>query len=307
MAGCISSLLVSSLASSSYSGYKRAWTLLAQCMRQLKVPYHGTHSLPLNTNLLMLFIGFLHMTGYAPASITSYTCAIGYVHKFKSLPDPTSSFIIQRLLAAITKVNTRCDTRLPITITVLRQLVLSLGQTSLNTYIRFLLKAMFLVAFYGLMRIGEITTDLKGQATLMIEHLTFEQGRAILSISHFKHNSSSRPFQIVLSKQRDDTLCPLRALQSYMQMRGNQAGPLFCFPGLQPVSRSFFINKLNFLLNFCGLSRNLYKSHSFRIGAASFYASLGLSDEQIRLLGRWKSTAFRKYIRCQRVIGALPE
>ena len=39
------------------------------------------------------------------------------------------------------------------------------------------------------------------------------------------------------------------------------------------------------------------KGHSFRIGAASFAADKGLSDAQVRALGRWKSNTFLKYIR----------
>ena len=35
----------------------------------------------------------------------------------------------------------------------------------------------------------------------------------------------------------------------------------------------------------------------FRIGAASHAAECGYSETQIRLLGRWKSDAFKKYIR----------
>ena len=40
-----------------------------------------------------------------------------------------------------------------------------------------------------------------------------------------------------------------------------------------------------------------YKAHGFRIGAASRAAASGLSDAQIRFLGRWSSDAFKVYIR----------
>ena len=53
---------------------------------------------------------------------------------------------------------------------------------------------------------------------------------------------------------------------------------------------------LNFATGWQGQS-DRYKGHSFRIGAASPAAECGYSETQIRLLGRWKSDAFKKYIR----------
>ena len=43
-------------------------------------------------------------------------------------------------------------------------------------------------------------------------------------------------------------------------------------------------------------------SHSFRSGLASWMAKCGYSDEQIQLTGRWKSSAFLKYIKTSRAI-----
>ncbi|KAK6195007.1 hypothetical protein SNE40_000528 [Patella caerulea] len=57
----------------------------------------------------------------------------------------------------------------------------------------------------------------------------------------------------------------------------------------------------NILENYNGQTFFLYDvwltTHSFRIGGASLAAHNGLSDSQIRQLGRWRSDAFRKYIR----------
>jgi hypothetical protein len=41
----------------------------------------------------------------------------------------------------------------------------------------------------------------------------------------------------------------------------------------------------------------MYKAHSFRIGAATHAASRGYSDQDIQIMGRWHSDAFKKYIR----------
>lgn len=64
-----------------------------------------------------------------------------------------------------------------------------------------------------------------------------------------------------------------------------------------PVSRAEFVNTLSIAIKYCGLDPSRYKGHSFRIGAASYAADAGVSDAQIRALGRCKSNAFLKYIR----------
>jgi len=83
----------------------------------------------------------------------------------------------------------------------------------------------------------------------------------------------------------------------YVAVRGNSPGPLFMFPGGAPVSKSFFSVQLKNALTWAGLPHESYKGHSFRIGAATTAAMRGMSDEDIQRMGRWKSQAFRKYIR----------
>ncbi|KAK2160937.1 hypothetical protein NP493_1618g00010 [Ridgeia piscesae] len=45
------------------------------------------------------------------------------------------------------------------------------------------------------------------------------------------------------------------------------------------------------------LDPDKYKGHSFRIGAATAAADSGLSETQIQTMGRWKSSAFKRYVR----------
>ena len=91
--------------------------------------------------------------------------------------------------------------------------------------------------------------------------------------------------------------CPVSAIANYIAVRGQQSGPLFIRPGGHPVSKNVFIENLDLSLAWAGLSYTKYKGHSFRIGAATTAAMQGVSDEQIQRMGRWKSQAFKKYIR----------
>ena len=40
-----------------------------------------------------------------------------------------------------------------------------------------------------------------------------------------------------------------------------------------------------------------YSGHSFRIGAATTAAAVGVEDSMIKTLGRWKSAAYLAYVR----------
>jgi hypothetical protein len=50
-------------------------------------------------------------------------------------------------------------------------------------------------------------------------------------------------------------------------------------------------------LHTLGIEEAQYASHSFRIGIATTCAMKGVSDEQIKMSGRWKSDAYDRYIR----------
>ena len=304
LVGILVQLLKVSVAPSSYKLYKRSWTLFKQCLSFLQVTQTTTVSLPLSVSQVALFVSYLHKHGYSPSSIVSYTSAIGYVHRISNFTDPTSAVLVQKLLSACLKLKPTVDPRLPITIIILQQIILALNTTVPSFSHRKLLKAMFIVAFFGLMRVGEITMSTDKVVPLELKQLRLSPTQAIITITKFKHNKSMRPVDIPLPRQLITLICPVEALQDYLSYRGLKPGPLFTLSGLSPVPRQFFIKHLRNALSFCGYPLERYKSHSFRIGGASYYADLGFSDAQLRLLGRWGSDAFLVYIRAHRALNS---
>ena len=303
--GQLNKLLFSAIAPSTKQGYTRAWQLFDEVMSVLDIPYNGINSLPLSYQQIVAFISFMLAKRYAPTTVISYVSALSYAHKMSGLSDPCAVFAVQKVLASATKISPSVDHRLPITLSILSSLTNSLKSTTSNPYLRSLFKAMYIVSFFALMRVGEITTNTTGNVALMSDQIRFFPTHVILTIRHFKHNVSGQPVELVMTKQTESSICPVNSLIEYFHLRGSEFGPLFCFPDLKPIPRQFFIKNLKLNLSFCGLNTSLYQSHSFRIGGASFFASLGFSDEQIRLLGRWKTNSFRIYIRGQRLLVAL--
>ena len=189
-------LLKVSVAPSSYKVYKRSWVLFKQCLSFLQISGSTPVSIPLSVSQVCMFVSYLHKHGYSPASIVSYTSAIGYVHRISNVTDPTSAVLVQKLLSACLKLKPTVDPRLPITIIILQRLVLSLSTTVSNFSHRKLLRAMFVVAFFGLMRVGEITMSTDKVVPLELKQLKLSPSRATITITKFKHNKTMRPVDI---------------------------------------------------------------------------------------------------------------
>ena len=295
-------LLQASVAPSSLKVYNRSWTLFVNCTLEINPAHRGPVTLPVSIPHLSIFVSYLHTQRYSPASVVAHTSSIGYIHRLMGLPNPVSATIIQKLLAGVTRVSPPTPPRLPITIGILVSLLRGVDQVVVHHYHRALLKAMLTVGFFGLMRIGELTKTKENIVPLNISQLTYHFTYITISITHFKHNQSLRPLEVPLQLQSLPEVCPVRHLSYYLSLRGYEPGPLFSFPTLSPIPRQFFSKHLSNLISFSGFQGDRYKSHSLRIGGASYYASLGYTDTQIRLLGRWESNSFVKYIRSARAL-----
>ena len=255
---------------------------------------------PAASKYIIAYITFASNRGLSPSTITSQLSVVSYLHKLASLPDPNQRFLIQKMLAGARKLKPQSDVRLPITPNILRLLIQAVDATAEAPYYNVMLKAMFLLAFHALLRVGEFTTTSTSGQQHTLQHkdvqlVSREETFSLLVTMHsFKH--SRQPTSLDIAPQRGP-LCPVTAYQNYMLVRGKQQGPLFMFPNHAPVTRNFFINQLNSALRWAKLDPRYYKGHGFRLGAATTAAANGMSEPQIEAMGRWHSKAYKKYIR----------
>ena len=68
----------------------------------------------------------------------------------------------------------------------------------------------------------------------------------------------------------------------------------------KPLTRERFVQQVRAALSQAGINYKGYSGHSFRIGAATTAAKRGVADATIKMLGRWKSSAYQLYIRTPR-------
>ena len=171
-----------------------------------------------------------------------------------------------------------------------------------------MLWAAFTTCFFGFMQSGELCIQDTTKGFDETTNLTFNdvavddyQNPSLLRI-HLK-TSKTDPFckgtDIMLGRTNDE-LCPVAALLQWMVQRGNAPGRSIiqiCIRSPAPLTRPLLMVHLRAIIQQLGSDPSGFSGHSFRSGAATTAAQLRVPDSQIKLLGRWKSNAFHRYVK----------
>ena len=300
-AGLELQLVQAALAPSSRDVYRHSVKRL-KAFLSLHCP--GKSWLPLSRALLAKFITHLFALKYAASTITVTVSAVSYAHNILGFPDPADCFYIKKLLKGAQNLHGSVDIRRPIDATVLSKIVASAKHIIPCAHMRNCITAMYVLAFLAFLRVGEITVDSRAPhpGLLQLRDLKIVRSKKTrtarsvqLTIRYYKHSQPNKPALLQLKPQ--PALCPVAHLLAYLQLRGLKGGPLFIFPDGRPITRAHFTAQLRACLRDAALDSRYYKGHSFRIGAATTAAERGCSESQIQAMGRWRSNAFRRYIR----------
>lgn len=76
--------------------------------------------------------------------------------------------------------------------------------------------------------------------------------------------------------------CPVHAPLEYLQYSNHTTGPLFQTNDVLPISYAKVASHLKPAVEFIGLNTNNFKGLNFRIGAATYAASLDYSENLIK-------------------------
>ena len=250
--------------------------------------------LPIHCIDLLYFIAHLCNQALSAATITGYVSALSSLHKMNNLADPAATAIVQKTLQGVRKSGTGGDIRLPITPRLLSLMYERASMALGNNYDVLLVRAVILTAFHGFFRLGELVVKGDAHKVVQLSGVRYTEGGAELTLPSSK--TTSGPVKVSVACEASAP-CPVAAIKAFVQVRGRMPGPLFAHPDGSAYLHNQFHTRLVAVLSVCGLDPGFYKGHSFRIGAASEAARRGYSDAQIRLMGRWKSDAFRVYIR----------
>ena len=262
-----------------------------------------------------LFCGYLIENGIKSTTIRSYISAIKAILKLDGYEWNDNMVLLSALTRACRIVNDTVKTRLPIRLGLLEVILFELGRIfDKQVYLMVMYRAMFALAYYGLFRVGELTSGDHQIKACNVHSGTNKDKILIILYSSKTHGKESRPQTVKISARDSDVtseinnkrttklrnFCPFQLTRDYIELRGPIDGedePFFIFQGKIAVKPIHMRTVLRHSLNVLGLDSTLYDTHSARIGRASDLMSAGLSIDRLKILGRWRSSCVFKYIR----------
>ena len=259
---------------------------------------------------LCTYVAHLTEEGLQHATIKGYLSAIRRAQIVGGMGDPfvASWPLLECTLKGIKLQQAKRrashpQSRLPITPGILRQLRKS-WETSSQDLDNIMLWAACCMCFFEFLRSGEVTVPSAREydpgGHLSEGDVALDSLVAPTTVQIGIKSSKTDPFRrgvlVYLGKTANE-LCPVAAIAAYMVIRSRAAGPFFRFASGSPLSRVQFVRRVREALKPYGVDVSKYSGHSFRIGAATTAASVGVEDSLIKTLRRWESSAYLLYVR----------
>jgi hypothetical protein len=297
--------LSSSVASKTKSSYQTAVRMLERCQSELG----RQMSMPLSEQDVLCFVAYMQTRKVADKTTSGYLAGLRLATISMGYPCSTLvTPVVKQVLKGIKNMRSdpRADiqkkTRRAMTFSHLQLLGHSIGTSKLSPYMRSLVWATSLSAFWGSLRIGELLCPQEVDV------------RSSCLFSDCEMNSSGFKIWVrspkVASPQGDvvevffvpsSSLDPLAAMQHYLVCRNSRHGQetdkaLFLGEDGRPFTRRRFNYLLHELLDHhVKDNRDAITGHSFRSGLATLMEVAGMSPEEIKAWGRWNSEAYLLY------------
>ena len=247
----------------------------------------------------------------------SYISAIRAVLQDNNIKLNEDQYLINSLTKACKLVNDRVRTRLVIQKAMLEVL---LGTTSLyfdrqgQVYLQKLYTCIFSTIYFGLFRIGELTSSPHVVKAKDVQIAKNKEKILFILRSLKTHTLGSKPQKIKITTNRKrggikppmktgsgkKLPCPYQVIRHFLAVRPHVKSTyeqFFVFVDNSPVKPNHVRQCLKRILRISGFNAKSYTVHSLRAGRALDLLQLGLSIENIKKVGRWRSNAIYEYLK----------
>ena len=227
-------------------------------------------------------------------------CAIKATLAMDNYKIDEDSLTLSMFARTCKKKNNRIYVRMPIKKNTLHLVLFELGRVHTKQYyLEIMYKTAYLFAYYGMLRVGELTTS---EHVLRAKDVHSANNKARIKIilySSKTHGRGDPPQQIDINACKD-IFCPFLLAKEYSNLRpkyNTDSDQYFVFSDGSPLTSKLFRQTLRLCLSNLKLDSKCYDTHSFRIGRATDLRKEGHKVEEIKRQGRWKSNCVYKYLR----------
>lgn len=239
-------------------------------------------------------------------TVRTYITAIRQILKLSDIEIKEDRYLLSSLIKACKLKNDRLYIRMPIRLSLLKKLLDMVDSYYLiekgQTYLSSLLKAMFSMAYFGMLRVSEMT---EGDHTILAPNVRYAKNKdkILLTLYSSKTHSRKDPPQHISIHRRPDlgNKCPVKLIAEFVKTRGtiaiNESDPFFVYQDNHPVTAAQFRACLKRLLTKLNVEVALYDTHGFRAGKAVDMWKAGEKIDTIKKAGRWLSDAIRSYLK----------
>lgn len=232
------------------------------------------------------------------STIRRYLTGLRMWHVLHDMPFPTVDPNRVRLLLKSCKITELSPTRRERVGLTLQDMVdLTDKITTDNTH-DLVAKSVILIGFWSLARLGELTRHEDHPDVFIRRKDVFfsRDGKSAHIRLRLAKTAQPGETQLLRLKAQPNRLDPLNTLHELLTcIPGEPGDPLF--PGRthgKPIEKAHIVS---FLAANGPQDQTRWGGHSLRIGGASFQRASGRSISSLKRLGRWKSSAYKSYVR----------
>ena len=260
---------------------------------------------------MSLYCAYLVDRGVQSSMIKCYKSAMKCMLVLDNYKWDDNKVLLSAITGACKIINDRVRARFPIQIGLLEIILFELGRYfDGQKYLEILYKTMFILGYYGLLRVGEITSS--SQHTLKAKNIHIGKNKdkiLIILYSSKTHGAESKPQEIKI--QADTTtprnkslvkrhFSPFNLTRQYLTLRGDYKSddePFFIFQGGTHVTANHMRNMLHKMLSRLNINTSLYNTHSLRGSRSCDLIKYGYTLDQVKMMGHWRSNAVYKYLK----------
>ena len=274
--------------------------------KYLQVDFKSRHGLK---EKFLLFLVYLQQErNLAFNTIRVYSAALRTWFTQKGWPDPVERNGIKDpsfrlLLMGIRRASVKQlrPQRTPITMPRLIRFVDAIATLRISKLERVRLRAIFLLAFWGLFRASELCKDPKNSMFLRRRDVAIyntNEGHKYIKLKLRKTKTTQYKPTSVYIYANNTKYCAVAAVAKFIKLTKTQTRSSHFFSlGTLVMSSKYFNLLIKSLASRLQLNPKFYSSHCLRAGGATAATNSGVPPHVIKQMGRWSSNCFELYIR----------